>query len=112
MNGIGGRLGDFNPYYQRRMTQKPAAEEPKKDVKPQGNESTQPKREETKYYEQGEDGNLKLIKEENDGYGDRRQILHNSDGTTIERTELRDGAILLEKKDKNGNLIGREVKRF
>ena len=111
MNGIGGRLGGFNPYYQKRMTQKPAEEEPKKDVKPQGNESTQPKREETIHFTS--DGkNLHRIGYDDDGYGDRRQILHNSDGTTIERTELRDGAILLEKKDKNGNLIGREVKRF
>ena len=92
MNGIGGRLGDFNPYYQRRMTQKPAAEEPKKDVKPQGNESTQPKREETKYYEQGEDGNLKLIKEENDGYARDKCIF------------MKDGSIISEHYDENGKM--------
>ena len=92
MNGIGGRLGDFNPYYQRRMTQKSAAEEPKKDVKPQGNESTQPKREETKYYEQGEDGNLKLIKEENDGFARDRYIF------------MKDGSTIFEHYDENGKM--------
>ena len=94
MNGIGGRLGG-NPYLQtnqRRMTQKPAEEEPKKDVKPQGNESTQPKREETKYYEQGEDGNLKLIKEENDGYARDKCIF------------MKDGSIISEHYDENGKM--------
>ena len=92
MNGIGGRLGGFNPYYQKRMTQKPAEEEPKKDVKPQGNESTQPQRDETKYYEQGEDGNLKLIKEENDGYARDKCIF------------MKDGSIISEHYDENGKM--------
>ena len=93
---INGRLGGFNPYYQanqRKMTQKPAEEEPKlKDVKPQGNESTQPKRDETKYYKQGEDGNLKLIKEENDGYARDKCIF------------MKDGSIISEHYDENGKM--------
>ena len=93
---INGRLGGFNPYYQanqRKMTQKPAEEEPKlKDVKPQGNESTQPQRDETKYYEQGEDGNLKLIKEENDGFARDRYIF------------MKDGSRIFEHYDENGRM--------
>ncbi len=97
MNGIGGRLGGFiNPYLQtnqRKATQKPAEEEPKlKDVKPQGNESTQPKRDETKYYEQGEDGNLKLIKEENDGFARDKYIF------------MKDGSTIFEHYDENGKM--------
>ena len=110
---INGRLGGFNPYYQanqRKMTQKPAEEEPKlKDVKPQGNESTQPSRNETVHFTS--DGkNLHEIGYDNDAYGDRRQILHNSDGTYVVRTELRDGGALLEKYDKNGNRIDMDVR--
>ena len=78
---INGRLGGFNPYYQanqRKMTQKPAEEEPKlKDVKPQANESTQPKRDETKYYKEDANGNLVFDKEVRDGRAHDVYITYN-----------------------------------
>lgn len=82
---INGRLGGFNPYYQanqRKMTQKPVEEEPKlKDVKPQGNESTQPKREETVHYWSDYKGNKFFLTNSDDEWGDKREIIHLPDGT-------------------------------
>ena len=119
MNGIGGRLGGFiNPYLQtnqrKATTQKQAAEEePKlKDVKPQGNESTQPSRNETVHYYRDKDGKAHIISYIDDQYGEALEVCHNSDGTADVYYTNADGRTGKHAKYENGNPNPTSVEEF
>ena len=103
---INGRLG-FNPYYQanqRKATQKPAEEEPKlKDVKPQGNESTQPKREEIIHEYSDGKGNRYFLNSLVDEWGDKRRITYYPDGTACVFSYNDNGRAIKQELYKNGS---------
>ncbi|MDO5307178.1 MAG: hypothetical protein Q4E83_05410 [bacterium] len=103
---INGRLGCFNPYFanQRKMTQKPAEEEPKlKDVKPQGNESTQPKREKTIHNYSDGKGNHYFLTSSDYEWGDKRQITHYPNGTACVFYYDDNGRAIKQELYKNGS---------